>query len=124
MPRSPLAARLSEIRSPAGRLREKADLISRQRVAKSASPSGSVHTVWRRSSSTTTASIVNGCRPAGLAKCAAQRVDMLRQQSQPALRQIDGEEKAAPGNEVATVEALHPSYRPHRCCINAGDLPD
>jgi len=28
---------------------------------------------------------------------------MLRQQLQPALRQIDGEEEAAPGNEIATV---------------------
>ena len=47
MPRSPLAARLPEIRSPAGRLRENTDLISRQRVAKLASPSGSVHTALR-----------------------------------------------------------------------------
>jgi hypothetical protein len=28
---------------------------------------------------------------------------MLRQQPQPSLRQIDGEEEAAPGNEVATI---------------------
>jgi hypothetical protein len=42
-----LGARLAEIRSPVGRLRENADLIRRQRVAKSASPSGSVQTAWR-----------------------------------------------------------------------------
>jgi len=42
-----LAARLSEIRSPVGTRRENPDLISRQRVAKSASPSGIVQTVWR-----------------------------------------------------------------------------
>jgi hypothetical protein len=47
MPRSPLAARLFEIRSPVARLRENADLISRQRVAKSASPSGNVQTACR-----------------------------------------------------------------------------
>src|SRR5437868_12363324 len=52
---------------------------------------------------------------------------VLRQQPQPPLRQIDGEEEAAPGNEVATIvghagmlawccddvmgiAALHPSY--------------
>ena len=40
-------ARLSEIRSPVARLRENADLISRQRVAKSASRSGIVQTAWR-----------------------------------------------------------------------------
>jgi hypothetical protein len=38
-----------------------------------------------------------------LAKRVAQFVDVFGQQMQPALRQIDGEEKAASGNEVATV---------------------
>jgi hypothetical protein len=37
----------AETRSPLVRLRENADLISRQRVAKSASSSGIVQTVWR-----------------------------------------------------------------------------
>jgi hypothetical protein len=39
--------RLPEMRSPAGRLRENADLISRQRTAKSASPCGSVQAACR-----------------------------------------------------------------------------
>jgi hypothetical protein len=51
---------LSEIRSPVATLRENADLISRQRVAKSASPSANVQIVWRWSGSTTIASIANG----------------------------------------------------------------
>jgi hypothetical protein len=38
-----------------------------------------------------------------LPKCAAQFVDVFRQQSQPSIRQIDGEEEAASGNEVATI---------------------
>src|ERR1700730_10576481 len=42
MPRSPLSAGLCGMRSPVVRLRENADLISRHRVAKSASSSGSV----------------------------------------------------------------------------------
>jgi hypothetical protein len=41
--------------------------------------------------------------PARLTKRSTQLVDMLRQQPQPSLRQIDGEEEAAPGNEVATL---------------------
>jgi hypothetical protein len=41
--------------------------------------------------------------PLRLTKRRAQRVDVLRQQRQSALRQIDGEEEAAPGQEVATV---------------------
>jgi hypothetical protein len=47
MPRSPLRKRLGEIRSPAGRARENVALISRQRVAKSGSPSGNDRMAWR-----------------------------------------------------------------------------
>ena len=45
--RSLFAARLAETGSPAARLRENVDLISRQRVAKSRSPSGSDQTACR-----------------------------------------------------------------------------
>ena len=38
-----------------------------------------------------------------LPKRVAQRVDVFRQQMQPPLRPIDGEEKAASGDEIATV---------------------
>jgi len=41
--------------------------------------------------------------PARLTKRSTQFIDVLRQQPQPPLRQIDGEEEAAPGNEVATI---------------------
>ena len=58
--RSPFAARLAEMLSPPGMRRENADFINRQRVAKSASPSGSVQTVWKWSGSTTIASTVKG----------------------------------------------------------------
>src|SRR6266567_5854611 len=99
MPRSPLAARLPEIRSPPGRLRENADLIWRQRSAKSASPSGSVemigqnhHCVDRERMS-----------PPHLAKGVAQFVDIFGQQLQPSLRQIDSEKEAASGDEVAAI---------------------
>ena len=47
MPRSPLVARLLEIRSPTGKRREKSVLINRQRVAKFASPAGMAQTAWR-----------------------------------------------------------------------------
>jgi len=40
-------SRLFEIRSPLGRARENEDLINRQRVAKSASPSGNVQIACR-----------------------------------------------------------------------------
>jgi hypothetical protein len=46
-PRSPLAARLAEIRSPPGRRREKALLINRHRSGKSGSPSGKVQTMCK-----------------------------------------------------------------------------
>jgi len=45
--RDGLAARLAEIDSPTARFRENVDLISRQRVEKSRSPSGIVQTAWR-----------------------------------------------------------------------------
>src|SRR5258706_7510860 len=103
MPRSPLAARLSEIRSPVATLRENADLISRQRVAKSASPSGNppdrVEMVRQHDHRID----CEGMMPARLAKCSTEFIDVLRQQPQPPLRQIDGEEEAASGNEVATI---------------------
>ena len=60
MPRSPFTSRLSERRSSGAMLREKAVLISRQRVAKSASPGGSVQIACRCSGSITMALIVNG----------------------------------------------------------------
>ncbi len=41
--------------------------------------------------------------PARLTKCDTQFVNTLRQQRKPSLRQIDGEEEAAPGHEVATI---------------------
>jgi hypothetical protein len=41
-----------------------------------------------------------------LSKRAAQLVDAVRQQRQPAVRQIDGEEKAASGDEIATVAVM------------------
>lgn len=59
--RARLAARLPEMRLPAGKLREKADLIRCERAAKYASPAGGVQTVWGRSDSTAITSIVNGC---------------------------------------------------------------
>jgi hypothetical protein len=80
MPRSALAARLFEILSPVGTRRENPDLISCQRVAKSASP-------WAVSRPR---GVIGQYRhridrermaPAGLAKCATQRLDVLRQQT-------------------------------------------
>ena len=38
-----------------------------------------------------------------LPKCCTQSVDVLRQQSQPPVRQIDGEEETTSGHKVATV---------------------
>ena len=52
------AARLAEIRSPPGNACEKPLFIRRQRVAKSASPSGRVQTAWRWSGKITAASMV------------------------------------------------------------------
>jgi hypothetical protein len=43
----PLGGTASRTGSPTARLRENVDLISRQRVAKSRSPSGIVQTAWR-----------------------------------------------------------------------------
>src|SRR5258708_14055295 len=37
------------------------------------------------------------------AKRSAECCDMIRQQPQPAFRQVDGEEEAAPGEEIATI---------------------
>jgi len=71
------------------------------------------------------ASIVKGCCRLTFSKRVAQFVDVFGQQVQPSFRQIDGEEEATSGNEVATVtghagvlawwddgfrEGLNPSY--------------
>src|SRR5712691_10074591 len=100
MPRSPLAARLSEIGSLVARLRENADLISRQRVAKSASPSGSVQTVWRWIRPHNHGIGCQRMVPARLTKCSAQLIEVFRQQPQPPLRQIDGEKKLPPARKL------------------------
>ncbi len=60
--RSPLLRRLVDTRSVAGNDREKADLISRHRVEKSASSSGKRHIVCKWSGRTTIATVSNGCR--------------------------------------------------------------
>ena len=103
MPRSPLAARLPEIRSPAGRLCENIDLISRQRMAKLASPSGSVHTACRWVGQNDHGVDRERMLPPHLSNRVAQFVDVFGQQVQPSFCQIDGEEEATSGNEVATV---------------------
>jgi hypothetical protein len=98
-----LAARLLEIHSPVGRLRENADLISRQRVAKLAS------VFWHGPYSVEVVRQNDHCvdgermMASRLAKGRAQFVYVLRQKPKPALRQIDSKEEAAPGNEVSTV---------------------
>jgi len=103
MPRSPLATRLSEIHSPVASLRENADLISRQRVAKSASALGQrpdrVEMVRQHDDRIDCERVM----PARLAKRGTEPIDVLRQQPQSPLRQIDGEEEAAPSSEVATI---------------------
>jgi hypothetical protein len=76
-------------------------LISRQRLAKFGSRSGSVQTacIGQHDYRIDRERVML----ARLTKRIAQFVDMFRQQPQPSLRKIDGEEEAAPGDEIATI---------------------
>jgi hypothetical protein len=103
MPRSPLAARLPEIRSPAGRLRENTDLISPPARGKIGVALGQrpyrVKVIGQNDHGVNREWML----PPHLSESVAQFVNMLRQQVQPSLRQIDGEEEAGSRNEISSV---------------------
>lgn len=54
------------------------------------------------------------------AKRRAQRLDMIRQQRQPPLRQIDGEEEAPTLNEVGAIAVLRRSRHQTSAMVSLG----
>jgi hypothetical protein len=72
-------------------------------VAKSASPSGIVPDGAKEIGQNDDRADRERTVPSRLAKCRAYFVDVFGQQPQPSIRKIDGEEEAAPGNEVAAI---------------------
>jgi hypothetical protein len=100
-----LAARLSEMHSPAGRLREKADLIRRERAAKYASAVGQrpdrVETIGQHSYRIDRERM----RPPRLAKHAAQALICCVSNRSPALRQIIGEKKLPPARKLRRIRS-------------------
>lgn len=82
------------------RLRDKADLIRRQRGAKCLSAAGSVQIAWRRSASTATASIVNGYVRRVSRNTSRKRRSVASATAAPALRQIIGKKEAAPARKL------------------------
>jgi hypothetical protein len=103
MPRSPLAARLCEIRSPVVRLREKRGFDQPPPGSKICVAFGKrpecVQVIRQHNHPIDRKRMM----PARLAKRSPQLVDVLRQQVQMPLRQIDGEEEAAPGKLGAAI---------------------